>query len=292
VLWRRLLGAALVVPPILGLFWCEAHLANRWPGAFLLPLAVAVVLAAASEFVSWLELRNLPFIPWGAPLGSGSLIVCTYLSGLSHGSIESGAMGGLLTLIAIMMLLFLFCMWQYQEPQTWLSAMAHTGFAVVYLGLPMSFLMLLRLAPPNPRGLLAVFSLLWIVKISDVGAYFVGRAWGGPRLAPKLSPAKTVAGAVGAITAGWLAAILSPLTLAAWTMPDHEPLAWGVVTGLSISVTLAGMTGDLAESLLKRDLQIKDSGNWIPGLGGAMDVLDSALFAAPVGFVWWYFGWL
>jgi phosphatidate cytidylyltransferase len=69
-------------------------------------------------------------------------------------------------------------------------------------------------------------------------------------------------------------------------------VSWWVACAYGLSLALAGIAGDLAESLLKRDLGRKDSSGWLPGLGGVLDVVDSVLFAAPVGFLWWAAGWL
>lgn len=292
MLWRRLVGAALVVPPILLLFWCEAHLAKNWPGAFLLPLALLAAITAASEVVSWLQKRDLPVMPRSVCIACPLVILTAYISAIRYHDIAMGAVGSVLAIAVIMVLLFAECMRRYTVPQQWLSTLAHTLFVIVYLSVPITLLILLRLTEPDERGLLAVFSLLLIVKMSDVGAFFAGRNFGRTKLAPLLSPAKTVAGAVGGLAMGAITAILSLCYIGDWVLLSESPPRWISASGFGISVTLAGMLGDLSESLLKRDLQIKDSGSWIPGLGGAMDVLDSVLFAAPVGFLWWYAGWL
>jgi phosphatidate cytidylyltransferase len=116
--------------------------------------------------------------------------------------------------------------------------------------------------------------------------------FGKTKLAPKLSPGKTLAGAVGGVATS---AIVSALFLAiAPTFLISDPPAIGAiglvlaaVYGVILAVT--GMVGDLAESLLKRDLDCKDSGH-LPGLGGILDVLDSLIFAAPIGYLCWVLG--
>lgn len=123
-------------------------------------------------------------------------------------------------------------------------------------------------------GLGNVLFLLALVWATDIGAYLVGRAFGGPRLAPRISPGKTWAGAVGglafAASAGIAAAAISSTAI----VP-----AIAVALGLSI----IAQTGDLAESAMKRRFGVKDSGRLIPGHGGLLDRLDSTLAVALAG---------
>jgi phosphatidate cytidylyltransferase len=105
-------------------------------------------------------------------------------------------------------------------------------------------------------------------------------------MAPVLSPGKTIEGALGGIAfaclGSWLALdVLFPAMTGGDELPPRLWLAYGAVIGL------CGMAGDLAESLLKRDVGRKDSSDWLPGFGGVLDLLDSVLFAAPVAYVWW-----
>jgi phosphatidate cytidylyltransferase len=129
--------------------------------------------------------------------------------------------------------------------------------------------------------------LLVVTKITDIGAYFIGRLWGKRRLAPVLSPKKTIEGAFG----GFICAILGSLAMvyigqefAGKSFPLHpsDALWLGIVIGIF------GQIGDLAESLLKRDAAAKDS-NTLPGLGGILDMLDSLIFTAPI--VYFYLRW-
>jgi len=120
-----------------------------------------------------------------------------------------------------------------------------------------------------------VLFLLLIVWAGDIGAYLVGRWIGGPRLAPQISPGKTWSGAVGgllvAVAAGLLAAHFLAAPVAPW-----QPALIAVVLGI------VAQAGDLLESIVKRVLAVKDSGNLIPGHGGLFDRLDGVLAAAPV----------
>ena len=118
------------------------------------------------------------------------------------------------------------------------------------------------------------------VKLADVGAYFVGRSMGRRKLIPWLSAGKTVEGTIGGILVGAAAAVFLNLVcdIIGVEMTHARALAFGLVVGA------IGQLGDLMESLLKRDAARKDSGQAIPGFGGIMDVVDSLLLAAPVGY--------
>ena len=158
-------------------------------------------------------------------------------------------------------------------------------FAIVYIGLLGSFMVLLRVA----YGIMAVFSMALITKMCDVGAYTVGRLIGRHKMAPSLSPGKTIEGGIGgmcfAVLAAWFStAVLFPL---ATGVPSKTTWIGVVIYGLSVG--LAGALGDLAESLIKRDVSRKDSGVNVPGFGGFLDIFDSLLLAAPVAFGLWAF---
>jgi phosphatidate cytidylyltransferase len=118
---------------------------------------------------------------------------------------------------------------------------------------------------------------LAVVWAADTGAYFAGRAFGKRKLAPRISPNKTVAGLVGGTAAGVLVAVL-----AAWLLLDTAPGALGLVALTALLAVVFSVIGDLYESLLKRHVGVKDSGHLIPGHGGLMDRMDSVLAALPV----------
>jgi phosphatidate cytidylyltransferase len=196
-------------------------------------------------------------------------------------------LGALLVSVALVLV----CeMVRFRQPG---SSTVHTAlalFVVLYVALPIAMLVHLRLWHANQRGLLAVVSVLLIVKVSDAAAYFVGRSLGKRRLTPLLSPKKTVEGALGGLLAGCTASWIFFDVLVGRSLPATSPSAdWMSWIAYGASLTLAGMAGDLSESLLKRDIQTKDSSRWLPGLGGVLDVMDSLLWAGPVAYFWWSF---
>jgi phosphatidate cytidylyltransferase len=157
-------------------------------------------------------------------------------------------------------------------------------FGVCYVAVPLSF-MLAILYPVSSSGM-AWDGRWWLVyvivvtKITDVAAYFIGRLFGKRKLAPFLSPKKTVEGAIaGLVFAVLCSALMSYIGEKIGSPLFHLPMVSALILGFCIGVV--GEVGDLAESLFKRDAAIKDS-NHLPGLGGVLDMVDSLLFTAPV----------
>ena len=138
----------------------------------------------------------------------------------------------------------------------------------------------------NAVGLLALITLIAAVKMSDAAAYFTGKALGKHKLAPNLSPGKTIEGAMGGVLGALLGTSLVLFVVSRWFDFGLE-LPWWWVLVYSLAVTVAGIVGDLFESLFKRDANLKDSSSWLPGLGGVLDIVDSLVFAAPVSFFVW-----
>jgi phosphatidate cytidylyltransferase len=165
----------------------------------------------------------------------------------------------------------------------------------LYLGWPMSFFLLLRgyeaatiraldiAAVHLPAGAWWVLTVLLGVWGFDAAAFFTGRYLGRHRLAPKISPAKSWEGVLGGLIVSILAALL--LTVRPLGVP------WYIAIGLGSVLGVAAVLGDLAESLIKRQTRVKDSGQILPGHGGMLDRIDSMLFAVIVVYVFAQFPW-
>jgi phosphatidate cytidylyltransferase len=158
-----------------------------------------------------------------------------------------------------------------------LSPVRPLAFGIPYLGLAGVALVWLRQQPGS--GGANVIVLLLVIWASDIGAYVAGRMFGGPRLAPSISPGKTWSGAVGGLVAA------AAVGLAASAVLGHRPVFWSPAAlrpaALAVLVGIISQAGDLFESQLKRHFGVKDSGTMIPGHGGLLDRLDAVLTAAP-----------
>ncbi len=160
------------------------------------------------------------------------------------------------------------------------TAAAATLLGAVYLGALGGTIAALRIVPPIEQGAWRIALLLVVQVFSDSLAFFVGHAIGRRRLAPGISPGKSVEGAIGGLVGG----VLGALAVRAVGLPALPVLH---AAGLGAAVALMGIVGDLDESLLKRWAGVKDSGTLFPGHGGMLDRLDSLLFGAPV--LYYYF---
>jgi phosphatidate cytidylyltransferase len=145
-----------------------------------------------------------------------------------------------------------------------------TLFGILYVSWFFSFMIKIRYLP---GGLGFLAAVLLITKLGDIGAYLVGSKWGKKPLVPHISPKKTIEGALGGLGFSILGGLASSSFL---------PFGYGQLLLIAVSLGVLGQLGDLSESLLKRDCQVKDSGNLFPGMGGVLDLIDSLLFTAPV----------
>jgi phosphatidate cytidylyltransferase len=189
------------------------------------------------------------------------------------------AMGILFTFAGGILIAFSGEMWRYKRPGGVTINLAGAVFMMGYLGLLSCFIILLRMT----YGLLPLLTMIAIVKMNDAGAYTIGRIFGRHKMAPELSPKKTVEGGIGgvifAVFASWLCFCIFNAAESIWRN-------W-FFFGLAIAIS--GSLGDLAGSLIKRDVGKKDSSSLIPGFGGFLDLFDSLILAAPVAFFWWTF---
>jgi phosphatidate cytidylyltransferase len=161
-----------------------------------------------------------------------------------------------------------------------LPASAVCVLATLYVGMLGGALIRLR-TDFEGVGPELVFFLLIAVWASDAGAYYVGRRFGRRRLSPRVSPKKTIEGGLGGVATSLLAAAIVHFTF----FPEF-PLIHALIAALLLSV--AGVVGDLAESMWKRSADVKDSGVLIPGHGGFLDRIDSILFTAPILYAYWF----
>ncbi len=293
--WRLIIGTVLVAL-LLGLCWLDVH-ATR-PGTYLFLLGFVLCLLAVEELVAMF--RAIGHEPQASAIRFGAL--ATYWAACAPiirpqdwpYAPLAGLACGMAVGFAINVIVEIF---RYRAPGQSLNNLALGSFAIVYIGGMLGFFVQLRMLSVGGDvvrgGMLALFSMIAVVKFTDIGAYFVGRQWGRHKMAPVISPGKTWEGAAGGLALGVVLALftLGPLARMMGVPSERGWLAWlggAILYGLIVSAT--GMIGDLAESLLKRDANVKDSSTWLPGFGGVLDLLDSLLFAAPVAYFLWISG--
>jgi phosphatidate cytidylyltransferase len=210
-------------------------------------------------------------------------IVCLKLR-LPHGLLIETWQLLVFVFVAVMLAAFLVEMRRYAgESCAAVPRLGLTVFSVAYLGLLSCFFVQVRFISPDVYASAVMLALvIFVPKCNDVGAFFTGTFLGRHKMTPALSPKKTWEGFAGGMLTGGLIGVVG------WRLaPDifprggaAEAFAFGLVVGL------AGVLGDLAESLVKRDCATKDASQRIPGFGGVLDVVDSVLFAAPVAYLW------
>lgn len=300
MLHRRLLSAAVIISAMIGLLYFDFQMgSDDWlqrPGLLLGLLGLVTSVLAAGELADMFSNAAAKVNGLVLMLASLAMVLVTCLPTLwtdypvdcplgRFGFAISGMVVGFVILIGHEMLSYA----SEQQPRGEVVDRLGRGLlAIVYLGMLFGFLLNHRfLEQSNALGLFAIVNLIATVKLSDAAAYFVGRAVGKTKLAPGLSPGKTVEGSLGGILGGCLGVALCVYLVAPWIFGLTIDKAWWWVLAYGVIVTAAGMFGDLAESLIKRDTGTKDSSRWLPGLGGVLDVVDSLVFAAPVSYLLW-----
>lgn len=268
-LGARLVTVAIGVPLLLWLLWSGSV------------LGFTILIAAASLISAW-ELMGI--VTTDAPnrilqcvASLGTLGFCLVL--LLGSTPEAAADGHwvLLSAVGALIAVFITALFTFKENREVTLHVGAGAMALIYAGaLPATLGLLFR--DTGAAGGAWVFMAMAVVWGGDTGAYFAGRAFGKHKLAPRVSPKKTIEGAVG----GMLASVLVALVFKQWMLPD---LSFGQVLLLAIPANVLGQIGDLCESLIKRAHGVKDSGVIIYGHGGLLDRIDALIFAAP-----WFYG--
>ena len=179
----------------------------------------------------------------------------------------------------LLYLLYVVCRSTFLPHQAMLPSLGNSLIGQLYIAVPLALTIRLTLVVDpfssmtqyNGLLLLAIFIFIWV---NDTGAYLVGSRWGKRRLAPSISPKKSVEGSIG----GLLLVLLSAVILRLLLFPE---LSWLRILLIATVVAVFGTIGDLFESSLKRQAGVKDSGKLIPGHGGILDRIDSLLLAVP-----------
>jgi phosphatidate cytidylyltransferase len=248
--WSRILVAAVGLPVVLGLVWLG--------GWWLWVLAAAAGLVALHEF--YVMARPLRPLVLAGYAGLVLILLGAQLGG------PIWMLGGFLTTIA-----FAFLLKGISETRQSLTvAVATTTLGTAWVGFGLAYILLLRDIPRHGR--LAVFTVLLAVFAADTLAYFAGRFVGRHKMAPVISPGKTWEGLV--------ASTITAILVAFFALYHQDFLTIGEALALGAAIAVAAPVGDLFESAVKRDFNVKDSGRILAGHGGILDRIDAQLFAA------------
>lgn len=290
MLRRRLTGAALIILPTLLLLWLDDQYNFGLPGIWIVPLGL---------FLGWVGARELAALISDDPLTRNAAARATALaiailalpafklwdvagcelSFWGWTPLAISASTGLVTLIE---------MRRFGRGDHVVARLTATICITSFLAIPLAFALGLRQISPDRTGLLLLASVIFVAKWADAGAYFSGRLLGRTPLAPVLSPKKTWEGLAGGALFAFVAALVFHWAIMPWLLavpPTPRSGVWLLM--YAVSLTGAGLLGDLSISLLKRDAERKDSGQLLPGLGGCLDVIDSLLWTCPLGYIWW-----
>jgi len=259
-------------------------------GAICTLIVLILTVLAAAELLGFLRQSNCRPNRAVVHLFAAGLVIGPYLSfNLRHEADWYDESWGMLWVSIALGVAFL---WQALRRGTENATqnVASAVFIIVYTGGLAGYMTRLRMEIGGYEGVAILLFSMFLVKMTDVGAFFIGRAFGRHRFIPWLSPQKTWEGFLG----GVVVAVVCSVALGAYlhygdiARLTDGPLAypWGMVW-FGLLMALFSVAGDLVASLLKRDAAVKDSGKILPGMGGVLDVLDSPLLAAPVAWFFW-----
>ena len=257
-----------------------------WVGLPLLaPVWLMLVVVALHEYAQMLKLRGIPIrlrSLWvTAPLTLLAALPAEMLAGLGLPAVI-GEHTSWREVMLILTAVYLGVLELIRPNRTSLNSVVFSLFGYVYIPWLYSFMITLRYVPDSQTGIWSLALPLIAVVASDVGAYTIGSLFGKRKLAPAISPNKTVEGAIGG-----LAFSLIFVTGLHWLGSSIVDMSVNLVNLaiFALVVGAAGQAGDLFESLLKRWVGVKDSGRFLPGQGGVLDRIDSHLFAVAFSYL-------
>jgi phosphatidate cytidylyltransferase len=252
---------------------------------FLPPVFIPIVLVPLTalvmvEFYSLLDASKIPHFKVVGTICSLSLVLGTWLA--LTGRIPFGGEIEPMLLYVMFAACFLRQLFHVGSENAW-ETTAGTLLGIVYGGFLFNFTTKLLVTWGDAQGRFLIIFLIVVVKLTDIGAYFTGHAIGRHKLIPRVSPAKTWEGCFGGVIAG----VIGGIILCRIFQHSASVHVFGYVQAAIIGffLSIAGILGDLIESLFKRAAGVKDSGTIIRGMGGILDVFDSLLFAAPVLYI-------
>lgn len=263
---RRLLTALVLAP----LLWGAVKLAPPWVFAIVSLLAIT-----GACFECYRIMKTCGAQPLVLPgLVAAAFTVWSY--GDQPPDIPPS-----LPLVILVTVLIPMSMWRRSTPATIMKTIVETVFPVVFIALTMGYVVALR-AVPDPNGEDLVTLLFISLIFGDTTAYYIGSRFGRHKMSPQISPNKSWEGLAGALVGAVAGAVLAHV----WF---YQRLPWPHVLPLGLLLGVTGALGDLAESVVKRSCQVKDSSAIFPGHGGIFDRTDNLLISAPV--LYYYYIW-
>jgi phosphatidate cytidylyltransferase len=239
---------------------------NKW--VFIIVL-IALTVGALYEFFYLIKKKGIPIYSYTG-IAIGIIIpLSTFMQ-------FEPTKGWELLFIVLVLLMIFFMQFTRKDNTNAIVGISTTLFGVLYVSWFFSFLIKIRYLLPGWQGVRLLGFILLVTKCGDMGALIVGSKFGKHPLFPRVSPKKTVEGSIGSFLSSMLAAIIS-----ASLLPTSLSLTVWQVGLIGLFFGGLGQVGDLSESLIKRDFNVKDSGKMLPALGGVLDAIDSILFAAP-----------
>jgi len=280
-LQARILTAAVLVPLVSYII-----VVGGYP---YLATVLVFGLLAQREFYGLIEDKGArPLV--GLGLGFGAAVICVAYVGTEYIA---------MLLMTLSLLVLMVAQLRKAQITEALGSISGTFFGVFYVAWLLSHAVQLRffyqsaaahydvfqlaeLQVHPESGIFFMFYCLAVVVLCDAGAYFAGRAWGRRKLAPEISPNKSVEGALGGILVGTLGGALFKAVFDVFWPDVSAAFPWEIVVPFGVVLCIVGIIGDLVESLLKRDADVKDTGALLPGMGGILDRVDAPLLALPV----------
>ncbi len=263
------------------------HLKRVISAVIILPLFYLLVryLPPTAFFIVVLFgilLGQLEFYRLYYPVGKRGLILFGLLCGglVAVHFYEPGLFLDREVLTALVAAVLVYQLAANRDLTTTLTDAAVALLGLFYVGWFLGHLVLLR---NLDQGEYLIFFLFLVTWAGDTGAYYIGKGFGRRRMAPQVSPNKTVEGAIG----GWLASVLVAVLAQQWFLPLISVSDSLILGGL---LGIVGQLGDLTESMFKRGAGVKDSGHFLPGHGGVLDKLDSLIFTTPM--FYYYLLWI
>jgi phosphatidate cytidylyltransferase len=255
-------------------------------GIFIL-LIFVLAMAGLAEFYGLAEKRGLANFKWCGLFGGALLMIGTFLNVTGHLGTSNGSPARVNDFETGFIILFVLglCVRQLASKSnaSGITAIAVTLFGLMYVPWLLNFIQKINFFPGlEGNGKYFVLYFILITKFSDMGAYLTGSLIGKHKMIPRISPGKTWEGFGGAI----FLSTVSSLVFAHFFGDKMSGMNWihAVILGIVLSST--AVVGDLIESLFKREAGLKDSGNFFPGIGGILDLLDSLLFNAPIMYLY------